>query len=169
MRSVVLLVLIAGLAPPALAQDAPRAQEQSAPVPATSPSPPIDPTKLGVSLPKIQKGLFIAAEREAQSGGELHLEFNVQVYGMAPKIEVLKGVDLGSGGVPGSAPTHRQMMEFVTPAIYRSPTMPVSALALWAKTALWQKFKRARCEEEIAHYRQLLMQGLNVPAPRCTQ
>jgi hypothetical protein len=169
MRSVVLLVLIAGLAPPGLAQDAPRAQEQSAPAPATSPSLPIDPTRLGVSLSKIEKGLFIAAEREAQSGGGLRLEFNVQVYGMAPKIEVLKGVDLSSGGVPGSAPTHRQMMEFVTPAIYRSPTMPVSALALWAKTALWQKIKRARCEEDIATYRELLMQGVNVPAPRCTQ
>jgi hypothetical protein len=169
MRSAVLLVLITGLATAALAQGAPRPQEQSAPAPATSPDLSIDPTKLGVSLPKIQKGLFIAEEREAQSGGGLRLEFNVQVYGMAPKIEVLKGVDLSSGGVPGSAPTHRQMIEFVTPAIYRSPTMPVSALALWAATPLWQKFKRARCEEEIAHYRQLLMQGMNVPAPRCTQ
>jgi hypothetical protein len=169
MRSVALLVLFAGLASPASAQDAPRAQEPSAPPPATNPSPAIDPTKLGVSLSEIQKGLFIAAAREAQSGGGLHLEFNVQVYGMAPKIEVLEGVDLNSGGVPGSAPTHRQMMEFVTPAIYRSPTMPVSALALWAKTALWQKIKRARCEEDIARYRALLMQGVNVAAPRCTQ
>jgi hypothetical protein len=159
-----LLVLIAGLAAPAFAQ-----QESAAPPPAAGPDPSIDPSKLGVSIPKIRKGLFIAAERDNQTGDALRLEFNVQVYGMAPKIEVLKGLDLFNGGVPGSAPTHRQMIEFVTPVIYRTPTMPVSALALWAATPWWQKFKRARCDEEIARYRELLMQGVNVAAPRCTQ
>ena len=99
----------------------------------------------------------------------MRLEFNVQVYGQAPKIEVLKGIDLFNGAVPGSAPSHSQMIEFWTPAIYRSPTMPVSTLAYWAAAQLFKKGQKARCEEEIANYRSLIMQGVSVSAPRCTQ
>ena len=159
MRALVAILLVAGLAQPAWCQD---------PVPPPAPDPPIDAAKLGVSLSRIQKGLFIAEAREKQGDG-YRLHFNVQVYGMAPKIEVLKGVDLIGGAVPGSAPTHRQMIEFGTPAIYRSPTMPVSALAFWAANQIWQKSKKSACEEEIANYRAMVMQGMNVAAPRCTQ
>ena len=132
---------------------------------------PIDATKLGVSLANIQKGLRLSESRakEQQSGTALRLEFQVQVFGMAPKIEVLKGLDLFNGAVPGSAPTHRQFTDFVTPVIYRTPVMPLSAFAGWAAVQMYQKGKRAQCEDEIRAYRELLMQGVNVAAPRCTQ
>lgn len=151
--------LIACLATPCLAQDAPPPQ----------PEPEIDVTKLGVSLSRIQRGLFIAESREKQGGSAMHLEFNVQVYGQSPKIEVLEGVDLFNGAVPGTAPSHRQVIEHLTPQIYRTPTLPVSALAMWAAQHFWEKSKKTRCEEEIAQYRALLMQGVSVSAPRCTQ
>jgi hypothetical protein len=32
-----------------------------------------------------------------------------------------------------------------------------------------EKSKKSRCEEEIANYRALIMQGVNAAAPRCTQ
>jgi len=164
MRSLALLVLLAGLALPASAQDTPTdaARQKQA-------EPQIDATKLGVSLSKIQRGLFIASERDKQHPDGMRLEFNVLVYGTAPKIEVLKGIDLFNGAVPGTAPTHGQMLEFWTPPIYRTPGMPISTLAFWAAQHLWQKSKKARCEEEIADYRALVMQGVNVAAPRCTQ
>jgi hypothetical protein len=47
--------------------------------------------------------------------------------------------------------------------------MPVSSLAAWAAMWFWQQSKKSRCEEEIANYRALVMQGVNVSAPRCTQ
>lgn len=153
------IVLIACLAAPCLAQDAPP------PKPDTD----IDVTKLGVSLSRIQRGLFIAESRDKQGSNAMHLEFNVQVYGQAPKIEVLKGVDLSNGAVPGSAPSHRQMIEHLTPQIYRTPGMPISALAMWAAQRFWEKSKKTRCEQEIADYRALVIQGVNVSAPRCTQ
>jgi hypothetical protein len=161
MRALVALILIAWLATPCFAQDSQPA------APAAEPQ--IDVTKLGVSLSRIQRGLFIAESRERQGGDAMHLEFNVQVYGRSPKIEVLKGVDLFNGAVPGTSPTHNQMMEYWTPQIYRSPTMPVSALAVWAAQQLFQKSKKTRCEEEIAQYRELVMQGVSVSAPRCSQ
>ena len=160
MRSVVLFVVLA-VALPAGAQDQPQ------------PTPPadekIDPTKLGVDLSKIQKGLFIAEAREKSKSDGLHLEFNVQVYGRAPKIQVLQGIDLTNGAVPGTAPSHNQMIEFWTPPIYRSPALPISTLAYWLGQQMFQKSKKAQCEEEIANYRALVMQGVNVSAPRCTQ
>ena len=162
MRALGAVLIVLGLAQPAWCQD-----------PAPPPPPPaanseLDASKLGVSLSRIQRGLFIAEAREKQSDG-YRLQFNVQVYGMAPKIEVLKGIDLFNGGVPGSSPTHRQMIDFVTPQIYRTPTMPVSSLAFWAASQMWKKTKKQACEEEIATYRSMVMQGMNVAAPRCTQ
>jgi len=147
------------------------AQEPVPPAPAQKQSEtPIDPNKLGVSIAKIQRGLFIASERDkSKADGGIRLEFNVQVYGKAPRIEVLNGLDLFNGAVPGTAPTHGQMLEYITPAIYRTPTMPLSALAFWAAKQVWQKSKKTQCEEEIANYRALIMQGVNVAAPRCSQ
>ena len=159
MRGFALFVLFACLATPCVAQDAPPSQ----------PEPEFDVTKLGVSLKRIQQGLFIAESREKQGGDAMHLEFNVQVYGKSPKIEVLKGVDLFNGAVPGTAPSHRQVIEHLTPQIYRTPSMPISALAMWAAQHFWEKNKQTRCEDEIGEYRALVMQGVNVAAPKCTQ
>src|SRR3954463_6555673 len=155
MRGLASVVFFLSLASPSFAQDAPPPAD-----------PPIDVTKLGVSLSRIQKGLFIAESRDKERGDGMHLEFNVQVYGQSPKIEVLKGVDLSNGAVPGSAPSHNQMIEYWTPQIYRSPTMPVSALAMWAAQHFWETNKKTKCEQEIADYRALVMQGVSVSAPR---
>ena len=159
MRSLALLALIATMAAPALAQDA------TQPAPAAA----IDATKLGVDLARIQRGLRLAETKEKSSVEGLRLDFSIQVYGQAPRIEVLKGIDLFNGGVPGTAPSHNQMIEFWTPPIYRTPTMPISALAYWAASQIWQKSRKSQCEEEIRAYRELIMQGVNVAAPRCSQ
>jgi hypothetical protein len=158
MRGHVVLLMLVCLGTPAFAQDPP-------PVP----DPAIDATKLGVDLSRIQKGLRVAESKEKLTPDGLRLNFSVQVYGQSPRIEVLKGIDLFNGGVPGTAPSHNQMIEFWTPAIYRTPGLPISALAYWAAQHFWEKSKKTRCEEEIATYRALLMQGVSVSAPRCTQ
>jgi hypothetical protein len=40
---------------------------------------------------------------------------------------------------------------------------------VWAAQKLADRSKKARCEDEIANYRALVMQGVSVAAPRCTQ
>jgi hypothetical protein len=157
MRGLFAVVLMLGLASPVLAQETP-------PV-----DPTIDATKLGVDLSRIQRGLRLAETKEKSTAEGLRLDFSIQVYGQAPRIEVLKGIDLFNGNVPGTAPSHNQMIEFWTPPIYRTPGLPVSALAFWAAKQIWQKSRKTQCEEEIAAYRELVMQGVNVSAPRCTQ
>ena len=124
---------------------------------------------MGVSLSAIRKGLRTAEDRDKAGHDGMRLQFQVQVYGEAPKIQVLQGVDLFNAAVPGSSPTHSQMIEFWTPAIYRTPGLPVSALAFWAAEQIWKKSKKSQCEEEIANYRALIMQGVNVSAPTCSK
>lgn len=161
MRALALFVLLAGLSAPASAQDAaaPAAVDPAA----------IDATKLGVSLARIQKGLKIADTKQKVTGDGLRFEFNIEVFGTSPRVELFKGVDLFNGPVPDSAPSHQEFIQFVTPQIYRTPALPVSAFAAWLSQQFWQQSKKSRCEEEIANYRALLMQGVNVSAPRCTQ
>ena len=130
-----------------------------------------DPTRFGVSLERIQRGLRLTEtrERQKQAGTAMRLEYQVQVYGLAPKIEVLKGVDLFNGPVPGTAPSHRQFIDYVTPQIYRTPGLPLSAGLFGLANQFVEKSKKTRCEEEIEAYRGQLMQGVSVAAPRCTQ
>jgi hypothetical protein len=163
MRGLALAALLLSWSSPVWAQDA-----QPAPTPAQDVQ--IDATKLGVSLERIQRGLRVSDSREkARQAGALRLVYQVQVYGVAPKIEVLKGIDLMTGAVPGSAPSHQQFRDFVTPVIYRTPGLPLSAGIFWLANQFAEKSKKTRCEEEIAAYRALLMQGVSVSAPRCTQ
>jgi hypothetical protein len=166
MRPIALLVALSGFAAPSWSQE-------PAPEPApAAETPAVDATKLGISLSNIKRGLRIEAARDdardqSRSYG-LRLEYQVQVFGQAPRIEVLKGMDLFNGPVPGSAPSHNEFLQFVTPQIYRTPGLPVSAFAGWAAQWLWQKSEKSRCEQEIANYRALIMQGVAVSAPRCT-
>jgi hypothetical protein len=164
MRALALLLLVLSVSAPAWAQDS-----EAKPVQPDEQAP-IDATKLGVSLARIQKGLRVSESKEKQSGvSPLRIEFAVQVYGFAPRIDLLKDVDILHGDAPDSAPTHRQIVEFLTPQIYRQQAAPISALAWWAGMKMWEKSKKTRCEQEIGDYRAMLMQGMNVAAPRCTQ
>jgi hypothetical protein len=106
--------------------------------------------------------------REDLGDYPLSLSFRVEVYGTAPKIDLLRDFPL-VGPTPYGAPTHREVIDFLTPEEFRSPVIPFSALAVWAAQKLWNRSKRQRCEEELAEYTRLVMQGVNIAAPRCTQ
>jgi len=162
MRALATWLVLVGLAGPVWAQDPP------------VPAPPVDGQafdagKLGVDLSRIKKGLRVAETREKMATDGLRLDFSIQVYGQAPRIDVLHGVDLFNGGVPGTAPSHNQMIEFWTPPLYRLPAWPISALGFWAAQQVWKKSQKSQCEEEIRSYRELIMQGVNIAAPRCTK
>jgi len=160
MRVLAVLALLLGLAGPALAQDA---------APPTVNPETIDATKLGVSLSRIQKALRTAEPTEKSLGAGLRLDISIQVFGTSPRVEIFKDVDLFGGPVPGSAPTHQEYLQFITPQIYRTPALPISALAGAAAKWFFQQSKKSQCEQEIANYRALVMQGVNVSAPRCTR
>jgi hypothetical protein len=173
------LILAAALSLPALAgaqmpdrqaageQPQPPSQPQtgSQAAPAT---PNVDVSRLGVSLDRIKRQLQDNRQETAPADSALKLAFTVQVVGQAPKIDLLQGFSL-TGPNQYGAPTHHEILDVVTPQAYRSPMIPFSTVAYWAAQKIAQKTKKSRCEQEIADYEALLMSGVAVTAPTCSQ
>jgi hypothetical protein len=90
----------------------------------------VDVGKLPVNLERIQRQLQQVTVREERDG--LNLRYMVDVYGRAPRIELFTKQDnLETGPVPYGAPTHREMIQAVTPQEFRAPAADFGALFRW--------------------------------------
>lgn len=139
-------------------------------VPAASPETTVDASKLGVSMSRIKKGLRVTESRQATSGAPMKLEYQLQVFGAAPRIDILQDFNIGqSAPLSYGAPTHNDFITQWTPQAYRSPVASLSSIAFWAVEKAAKQSQKSKCEEEIANYRQMVMQGMPAAAPRCTQ
>lgn len=133
-------------------------------------SPSIDASKMGVSLDRIRRELKQSESRETFTANGLKLDIRVDVFGQAPPLDLIpQDFSLTYGPVPHSAPTHREHIDYVTPQEFRAPGVPIYGLAVWAAQKLADRSKKSQCEQEVADYRALVMQGVAVAAPRCTQ
>jgi hypothetical protein len=91
---------------------------------------PVDVSRLPINLEKIQRELRQSSIR--QEGEGLNIRYIIDVYGQAPPIVIFgPHFDLLYGPVPNSAPTHKEMIEFVTPKEYRAPAADFGALLRW--------------------------------------
>src|SRR6266571_8674389 len=87
----------------------------------------VDVKRLPLDLTKVTRQLRQTAATESHNG--LHIRYSVDVYGQSPRIELFtKRDNLATGPVPYGAPTHREMIDHVTPIEYRAPIMDFSAL-----------------------------------------
>ncbi len=90
----------------------------------------VDVSRLPLNLDRIQRELRQSAIREERQG--LNLRYVVEVCGQAPPIVFFwPEANLVYGPVPSGAPTHREMIEHVTPKEYRAPAADFSALLRW--------------------------------------
>lgn len=90
----------------------------------------VDVSRLPVSLERIQRELQQTTVREERKG--LNLLYIIEVYGQAPALVVFTKEDnLTTGPVPYGAPTHREMVDHVTPREYRAPAADFGALVRW--------------------------------------
>lgn len=90
----------------------------------------VDVSKLPIDLWRIQRELQQSTVREERQG--LNLRYTIEVYGQAPPLVFFtREDDLLTGPVPYGAPTHREMIEHVTPKEYRAPAADFSALIRW--------------------------------------
>ena len=85
----------------------------------------VDVGKLPVDLARIQKQLQQTTVRDESVG--LNLRYVVDVYGQAPRIELFPKREPGLF----TGPTHRQMIEQITPQEHRAPAADFSALFRW--------------------------------------
>ena len=92
--------------------------------------PAVDVSRLPINLERIHRELRQSSEREEHQG--LNIRYVIDVYGQAPPIVLIDpGFDLVHGPVPDSAPTHKEMIEHVTPIEYRAPAADLGALLRW--------------------------------------
>ena len=78
----------------------------------------IDVSRLPISLQNIERRFRQGQIREVRDG--LNLRYFVDVFAKAPNIVLLTKEDnLEYGPVPHSAPTHRDMLEMMTPREFR--------------------------------------------------
>jgi hypothetical protein len=90
----------------------------------------VDVKRLPIDLVKVTSQLRQSAATESHNG--LHIRYTVDVYGQAPRIELYTKQDnLVNGPVPYGAPSHRDMIEHVTPQEYRAPYGDIGALIRW--------------------------------------
>jgi hypothetical protein len=103
---------------------------------------------LGVSFDRIKRELRILPPSTAKT--PLKLEYYVEVQGIAPPIPIFRPGELTTGPVPYGAPTHSDILDVLTPKIFRSPEIPVLGLAIMGiqKLVEWEA-TRAR-EERLA-------------------
>jgi hypothetical protein len=134
-----------------------RAQERAVPASAASPEqppapPPPSVEALGMSFERIKRGLRVLPPSTAKT--PLKLEYYVEVQGLMPPLPLFRPGELTTGPVPFGAPTHRDMMDHVTPEAFKSGTVPISGLAIMGIVKLLQwEAQRAR-EERLAKKRQ---------------
>ena len=90
----------------------------------------IDVARLPIDLERVHRGLQKSAVREEREG--LNLRYFVDVYGQAPPF-IVSGPDanLVHGPVPYGGPTHKEMLEQMTPKEFRAPVADFSALLRW--------------------------------------
>jgi hypothetical protein len=90
----------------------------------------VDVGKLPVNLERIQRQLQQSSVREERDG--VNLRYFVPVYGQAPRIQLFTKQDnLETGQAPYGAPTHRDMINAVTPQEFRAPAADFSGLLRW--------------------------------------
>jgi hypothetical protein len=131
-----------------------------------TPAAAIDANALGVSLSRISRRLAAESQARSQGASPLNLEFHVDVYGTAPRLRFFTGEDLVYGAVPGSAPTHRDMLNLVTPQAFRSPR--VDFLGMLTGVAMYgaKKVQQWDYDRELAEYKKQIEAGKSVPAPK---
>jgi hypothetical protein len=105
-----------------------------------------------MSFDRIKRELRILPPSTAPTA--LKVEYYVEVQGLMPALPLFRPGELTTGPVPLGAPTHWDMMDHVTPLAFKSPTIPVSAIAIMGIQMLlkWE-VARAR-EERLAKKRQ---------------
>jgi hypothetical protein len=128
--AVITAVFLTGLAHGAAAQSAAPGNGTAALAPVGVVATAVDVSRLPIDLRRIQRELRQTTIREERDG--LNLRYFVDVYAKAPDIVLFTPEDnLLTGPVPYGAPTHREMLNMITPQEHRAPAANFGNLFRW--------------------------------------
>ncbi len=115
LAALTLILALGPGSPPGLLWATPGEQVSTGEQPGTLPA-----EELPVSLERIKRKL---AQVTPTQSSLLRLDYYVEVYGRAPKIDILQGFDVHSGPVPYGAPTHADLLSQILPPESRAPPL----------------------------------------------
>jgi hypothetical protein len=128
--ALLLLSLSPGTWADAAAQSAPTDPPAARSARPVGPAPVVDVSQLPINIQRIERKLRQNSIREERDG--LNLRYIIDVYGQAPRLEFFTKQDnLFYGPVPYGAPTHRDMIDIVTPQEFRAPAADFGNLFRW--------------------------------------
>jgi len=85
----------------------------------------VDLARLPVNVGRIGRQLRQVQTTEVRDG--LKIRYTINVYGELPKIQLMTPLDnLLRGDVPGTAPTHADMLRMMTPQEFSAPVIGVN-------------------------------------------
>ena len=97
---------------------------------AQEPAPAVDVSRLPINLSRIQRQLRQSTVRDESEG--LRLRYIVDVYGQAPRIELFPNRDFSlTGPAPYGGPTHRDLLQVITPQEHSAPAANFGNLFRW--------------------------------------
>ena len=96
----------------------------------TVPQPPLPAVELPVNLERLKRRLAALPSSEDERT-LLKLNFYVDVYGRAPRIDPLEGFDIHTGLVPHGSPSHADMMSQSTPEGFDVPVADLGSVLGW--------------------------------------
>ena len=96
----------------------------------SSETPWFDAEALPISLERIKRQLDRLPVRDEERN-LLYLSYYVEVYGRAPRINVIQNFDIHNGQVPYGAPSHAEMIAVATPREFRTPALMSFPLFGW--------------------------------------
>lgn len=125
-----------------LAAAAPAAGQRSAPAEAeTSDSAESAP----ISVERVRREL---ARPETASYSQLRLDYYVEVYGKTAALPAyFKDSDF-TGPAPYGGPTHREMLNMITPQQFRAPAADFGALIAWINQKLKERQERQERQKQ---------------------
>ena len=126
----VAVLLVLSLAAPANAGQQERSAPPGEPQPSSASQQSVNVDRLPLNLNRISRELRHTADLEQREG--LRLRYTIQIYGAAPPLDIFnEESNLANGPVPYGAPTHRELIDHVTPREFRPPVADFSALLRW--------------------------------------
>lgn len=90
---------------------------------------------LGISLARIQRRLDKLPEGQ-EARNLLRLNYYIQVYAKAPRLELFKGFDLHNSPIPYGVPTHTEMLRMMNPNPLYPTAVNLNPLIGWTRRAL---------------------------------
>ena len=91
---------------------------------------PRPPVELGINFERVKRKLAALPAPDTKRL-LLELNFHLDVYGRAPRLNLLEGFDIDIGPVPFGTPTHAALRDLWTPEEFSAPVADLGSLFQW--------------------------------------